>query len=281
MTWKDVIIGIGAVNIAVESHCSCNLELPEIYEKFITDRNPDIILRLHNSDPPFSLPSEKVYSSERLSTYHDGDNLITQFHIRDYRRELRDAVMKANSKEKVVDFYTTYLHPLKRFFFRYILATILASGLGVMIHGAGIVDDENVLMCAGLSGAGKSTMAALWKYRNCTVLSDDTLIVRKGRPPYLVYGTPWVKDTEMSSPQEFPLKAIFFIEHAPRNFLEPQKGTLATMLRHTFCPRWDGAGMVFTMEFLSELMIDIPCYRLGFVPAESIVDVMREISLGL
>ena len=40
-------------------------------------------------------------------------------------------------------------------------------------------------------------------------------------------------------------------------------------------PLWDAAGMRFTLDFCAQLVADVPCYELGFVPDEHVLDVVR------
>jgi hypothetical protein len=275
MVWRDVTISVGGINIAVESHCVHEFELPVDYEKFITDESPDTVLRVWDCKAPF--PLEKVvFDSEKLSTYGSSEELITQVHIQDVTGTSRDVVMRRIPSQKSMDLYTTYLHPLKRLLFRYVLSTIL-SGDGAVIHAAGVSDKGKGLIFAGVSGAGKSTIASLWKSRDCTVLSEDTVIIRKRGDNYQIYGTPWAKNIQLSSPETCILDGIFFIRHALQNTVTPVEGTLTSLLRHTFCPRWDRAAMQGTMEFLSGLAREVPCYNLGFVPDESVVDLVRTV----
>ena len=43
----------------------------------------------------------------------------------------------------------------------------------------------------------------------------------------------------------------------------------------SFLPFWDKKGMEFTLKFCAELVENVPCYELGFVPDEHVLDFVR------
>jgi len=74
-----------------------------------------------------------------------------------------------------------------------------------------------------------------------------------------------------------PLERVFIIQHADENRAVPLIPLDATsrLLVRSFPTFWDQKGMTFTLEFLSQLSQAVPCYELGFVPDESVVDFVR------
>src|SRR5438445_2475272 len=74
-------------------------------------------------------------------------------------------------------------------------------GLGVEVHGCGVVDAETGgHLFLGHSGAGKSTTARLWKSsRNPEILSDDRIILRLHDGEPWIYGTPWHGEAAFAS----------------------------------------------------------------------------------
>jgi len=158
------------------------------------------------------------------------------------------------------------------------MINLLSLGNGVLVHACAVKDGDRGLLFAGTSGAGKSTTAELWKTQaNATILSDDRVIIRKHEGKLWVYGTPWHGIARCGYPQAAPLTRIFFLNQAAENQLRPLKPIEAhtKMLVRSFPTYWNSAGMDFTLGFLDELVQDVPCFELGFVPDNSVVDFVR------
>lgn len=170
------------------------------------------------------------------------------------------------------------LYPLAYPLDELLMINLLSKAHGVVFHACGINQVDSGSIFAGISGAGKSTMANLWKRQNdVTLLSDDRVIVRKREGRFMVYGTPWHGDACAAAPDAAPLERIFIIRHAPENnitLLKPAEAASRLLVR-SFPTFWDAEGMASTLEFLDELTRTVPCYDLGFVPDGSVVDFVR------
>jgi hypothetical protein len=174
-----------------------------------------------------------------------------------------------------------------------LMINLLGKGRGILVHGCGVKNDNDEgLLFAGTSRAGKSTMANLWKRRNrsignsrhsaardTTILSDDRIIIRKMESQFWIYGTPWHGDAKVCSPEKFPLKKVFFLKHAPENFVRNLKKAEAAskLLVRSFAPFWDKKGMEFTLRFIEELTARVPCYDLSFYPDKRAIDFVESI----
>jgi hypothetical protein len=159
------------------------------------------------------------------------------------------------------------------------MVNLLSRGRGVLLHAMGVSDRGRGLLFAGTSGAGKSTMAGLWRNREgATPLSDDRVIVRRNNGGFWIYGTPWQSDARVAYPHSAPLKQIFIIHHhSPNNRTLPLDPASAAskLLARSFPTFWDADGMAFTVDFLGQLAQSVPCNELGFVPSPDIVDFVR------
>jgi hypothetical protein len=148
---------------------------------------------------------------------------------------------------------------------------------GLIIHALGLVDDGRGLAFCGVSGAGKSTLARLWQKTAATLLSDDRLILRPEGDRVWMFGTPWHGDARIASPQSVPLERLCFLAQAPKNYLSPLTPLEAAtrLLVRCFPPFYDHQGMANTLEIINRVVTEIPCFELGFVPDESVVDFIR------
>jgi hypothetical protein len=159
----------------------------------------------------------------------------------------------------------------------------LSKDRGVELHACAINFDGRALVCCGQSGAGKSTMARLWEEaRRGEVLSDERVIIRDFGE-LEVYGTPWRGEARMALNNGCPVKAIFVLEHGPTNHLEPLKPADAAsyLVARSFPTFWDSAGMEGTLDFIQRIVERIPCFKLGFVPDESVVSFLKSASVDL
>jgi hypothetical protein len=157
---------------------------------------------------------------------------------------------------------------------------LLASGLGVMFHAAGVIDRGQGILFAAHGGGGKTTTAYLWQDRpDVRVINDDKVIVRKVNGEFRMYGTPWPGQGGMALAEEAPLKRIFILKQAPENSAAglPSAQAAALLLARAFTPLWNAAGIDYTLQFLDELCQAVPCQELGFLPDSSAVDFVRQI----
>lgn len=158
-----------------------------------------------------------------------------------------------------------------------IFICILPKYQGLLIHCSGVIVDGEGIIFAGISGAGKTTLAKLCRKKDpdeMVVLSDDRLIVRKEKEGYFVYGTPWPGEGKIVSPQKAPLRKIFFLAKAKENglILLEKKESLRRLVAQCFPAVWDRESIDFSLGFCAELVQDITCFSFGFVPDASAVD---------
>jgi hypothetical protein len=169
-------------------------------------------------------------------------------------------------------------HPLCFPVFHVLMLSLLAQGIGINLHGSGIDDAGRGLLFSGSPEAGKTTMARLWEPPG-TILNDERIIIRPRDDGLWIFGTPWHGEHVHVSPRAVPLRALFFIEHAPENRAHPLPlpAAVTEIARHAYHPYWDPDGMRFTLEFFTRLAAEIPCFRLGFRPDPSAVTFVRNL----
>ena len=160
---------------------------------------------------------------------------------------------------------------------RIALNCLIARRRGLLIHGCGIVDEDKGYLFTGHSNHGKSTMAKLWR-NSGGVLGDELAalaIDREGR--FRIYGTPWPGEYSKISYGGVSLRKIFFLSHSRKNTAKRVYGAEAgaMLLARSFAPTWDRTGMESTLDAVTALLRQVPCYDLGFFPDDSVVDFVR------
>ena len=154
-----------------------------------------------------------------------------------------------------------------------LMINMLGKGRGVLVHSCGIDINGDGYLFAGNSTNGKSTLAELWKDR-AEVLNDDRIVIRFRDGQFWMYGTPWHGDYSAVMPHGVPLKKIFFISHAVANKVERVSPmvALSMLIVRSFPPQWDKDGMDYTLDLSARIVESIPCYTLGFIPDDNIID---------
>ncbi len=153
----------------------------------------------------------------------------------------------------------------------YYLASINGD---IMIHGAGISDNGYGYIFSGVSGAGKSTMAGLWKAAGALVVHDDRLIIRKSENGYLIHNTPVY---ENEKPESARLDKIFLIGHGDSNQEDEIRGAVAvtSVLSNCIQHNWDRDMVDSALVSVRTLSETIPISRLKFLPDPGAISFIR------
>jgi hypothetical protein len=163
-------------------------------------------------------------------------------------------------------------YPLDELF----MVHLLATGLGVELHGGGIVTaGGRGYLFVGQSGAGKSTLSKIWLTEpGATLLSDERIIVRQEPDGLWMYGTPWHGDGYIANQGRAPLERVYFLRHGPRNELRalPVTTVVARLFACGFTPFHDAAGVDYSLQVLADVARHCLCQELSFVPDRSAVD---------
>ncbi len=177
------------------------------------------------------------------------------------------------------------VYPLQYPLDEVLIVNLLSRGRGVEIHACGIVDPKgNGLLFAGESGAGKTTMARLWKQeRDSMILSDDRIILRQDQGRIWMYGTPWHGEARFASSSRAPLKAVFFLRHGRKNALRSKTGAEAAALLYSrsFPAFYSPEGLRYTLEFCGRLTEAVPCYEFDVAPNRGVIDFISRATTSL
>jgi hypothetical protein len=149
----------------------------------------------------------------------------------------------------------------------------LAFHRGLELHACGVVLDGKGVLFSGDSGAGKTTLARLFRAHSpgTLVLSDDRVALRERRGSFWSFGTPWHGSGRFASPAGRPLGAIFFLSHAPETRatrLRPAEA-VERLFARAFVPRWDAAIVRRVLGVCGRLARGVPCFDLGVRPGRA------------
>ena len=145
---------------------------------------------------------------------------------------------------------------------------VLAEEGGFLVHAASAIRSGAAYLFAGVSGAGKTTMARLAP-RDAVVLTDEISYVRRIASGYRAYGTPFAGELARSGANtSAPVEALYLLEQGPENRIEPmaRKDAARALMRHIlfFAHEEEMVARVFdsVLEFLSRVQVS----RLIFTP---------------
>lgn len=149
-------------------------------------------------------------------------------------------------------------------------------GAGVL-HASGIDDGGRGLVFAGRSGAGKTTIARLWREAGARLLNDDRVIVRAEKNRALLASSPWRGEERQLAAAMLPLRAIFHLRQAERNCLTPVRGaeSLARLLANAAAPFYLPGSMDRLLESWVSVAESVPSFELEFRPEAAAIELCR------
>jgi len=165
------------------------------------------------------------------------------------------------------------------------VVVLLAGRGGIFLHSCAVnLRDEGILF-AGVSGSGKSTMANLWHRfgpQASQVIDDEHIIARVSTESALLYGAPWSRGARKAAFSRTPAKAIFFLAHGELNKCDRLSygEALAWLMSQVFLPVWSREQVQQTVQTCSELLGNLDCYRLQFVPDSEVVGFIQDVLGG-
>ncbi len=224
-------------------------------------KNRDVIYISTRTDDPISLP-EDLHLVNSISIFNETHTMGNVFHADRYYFELGG----------LESLFCTGSDQLP-------MSTVLAEHSAFFLHSCGLKMDNNGVVFAGHSGAGKSTIAKMFK-NNCELLCDDRIIIRRWPDTFKMHGTWNHGELPQVSAAEVPLRAIFFPVKDGINKitkLERKKEILLKLLENVITPIttkmwWEKIFVVF-----DKLIEEVPCYDLHFDKSGNVVELVEDL----
>jgi len=160
---------------------------------------------------------------------------------------------------------------------RIVHSLVLAEEGGFLVHAASGVRRGRAFAFAGISGAGKTTLARLAP-PDVAVLTDEISYIRRCEGGYCAYGTPFAGELGRAGVSlKAPVAALYFLEKGPGGRIEPM-GQLAAareLLRNILFFAHDPALVSRVFESAIEFVARVPAGRFTFAPDERAWELVR------
>ena len=159
---------------------------------------------------------------------------------------------------------------------------VASSGAGLIAHATAIrLGDGRTILCPGISGTGKSTIARLVAEHaagEATVLSDDRTFLRRDEDGTSAWGTPWHSSANALDPDGGPLAAVVLLRHGTGATLRPLAAGEATrlLLRTIALPFWNEAHMATALTFIARMLRGAPVHELAYAPGPDAVRLLLD-----
>ena len=283
-------VNIAGITFLVQNMAETpELGIPETHEKFVVtkdDLHPDVTLHSYYSEPPVIEDKPVIFDSgASWCLYGDNGTRIFRF-CSPVLNQKSHRVMILSADYRSGDLYVMpwitwndgRYYPFDYPIDEVLMINLLASGLGVIIHSCGLINNEKGILFVGTSGAGKTTTANLWKnIANTTILSDDRMILRIHQNKVWMYGTPWHGTARLASPQGVPVDRIYFLKKYESNYVERKEPAAVVKQLFVACfpTFWNPTGMTNTLRQLHEVADSVPSYDFGFTPDNFAVNFLR------
>lgn len=270
--------------------CPLSLVPPEEYALFMgnsANRSPDAIYetRLVPATPP-SLPSEGLFWDNgiwrtRLTPGSDMDIDIFDIQLKGWRPAAQVSADFSTGRLLVPEpsSGTNSIRPLYHPQDRAVILGRLCHLDGVMIHSSSVLVDGKVLIFAGMSGAGKTTLARLWQANGAILLNDERNLIHGRKGSIRAGASPWHGEENRVNPATGPLAGIFFLNQAPSNRLHPLplSESLPKLLTTAFIPVFMPEGPNRTLETCQAILEGVPAFGMDFTPDSRALDLCRAV----
>jgi hypothetical protein len=272
-------VRVGDVTLRLHSRDDSPLRLPAELRAFRATRGADIDVEVRTAALPVPSAEPLFVSGGLWTAYRQGRRLLYVIREPVRGRAPLSALLIDEPRRKG----RLFLAPGAPFALHYPLDELLfqhhlARHGGMEVHACGVAEGGEALLFCGVSGAGKTTTARLWRRhrRGAEILSDDRMIVRERRGRLWAFGTPWHGSGRFASPRGLPLGGIFFLARGKPSVAPMSlSAAAAELFARAFPPPWEAAGSARVLDLCARAAEEVPCARLRFRPDASAVRAVR------
>lgn len=255
------------------------LRLPRSYDRFrIEAPAPErvgLLIELERSserDPPPRAPDHPRFSRRR-----EGDVLVV---------ERADAIGRIRPAQSPVHAHFRVAvdeHALEACL-RVALSVALPANGALILHSSAVRWHGRGYVFSGVSGAGKSTIAAMLPAADPGFerLADELLVVACDAGGWRVHVPPFFGIDDLPYGDSAPLDSINLLRQAPAHRRERLAAgpALRELMRHVVVYAAEPVTTDHALGLASRLVAEVPCYRLEFAKDPSVAEVLSSSHSG-
>lgn len=191
-----------------------------------------------------------------------------------YKEDFSEVLYEINRKD-----YPGSVVTLSKVLQLFPMRQLLFHSGAVLLHASQVADQEGGMLFTGNSGVGKTTQAKLWEqYKGVKILCNDRTVLKKDNERWNTYGFPVDGSSPIYKNERRRLNAIVVLEQAESNTIVRLKGreAIVPVMQQFIIDVWNHEMRYKAMEYLLELLKDIPVYKLCCTPDERAVRCLSE-----
>lgn len=159
------------------------------------------------------------------------------------------------------------------------LERLLLPQNALLLHCAFIRIHGKALLFSGASGVGKSTQADLWtNHASAEICNGDRAALRLQDGLWQAYGLPYAGSSRVFRNASAPCHAIVMLGQAKENSLRrlSPREAFTSLYPEVTLHHWEKVAVEKATALLTELISQIPIYRLDCLPDESAVQLLHQ-----
>lgn len=151
---------------------------------------------------------------------------------------------------------------------------LAARRAGLVAHASGaILPAGGAVLCPGVSGEGKSTLARTLREAGAVIQSDDRIALTTEQGAVTAWGTPWYSAAHFASGEGAPLRGVVFPERGvaePTVRAVPRREALRRLMRSLSLPLWSPELIDFALEVTTSVLASAEAVSLAYTPGPDV-----------
>lgn len=149
----------------------------------------------------------------------------------------------------------------------------------MLFHASCIATQYGGILFSGRSGIGKSTQSELWiRKEGAKLVNGDRPILSKENDGWYAYGSPYAGSSQCHLNESVPIRCIIMLGQGKKNTLRrlPMGDAFRNVYKNITVNTWDEAFVSKVLDFVSDLIVEIPVYEYSCLPEFSAVDRLKK-----